>query len=115
MSSVPVGADDWVRGESRPSDSKIERLRLAGVALRTLFIISLLVAVVRVSMPQTESLWTAYATTGDLMRVILGLAASLWIAVQLFALPKDDQSHRIWLYLGAAAVPFALICTIGIW
>ena len=113
MVSVPVGA--WSRGESRPSDLKIVRLRLAGVVLRTLFIVSLLVVILRVSMPQTESVWTAYAVPGDLIRVTLGLVASLWIAVQLFALPKDDQSHRVWLYLGLAAVPFALICMISVW
>ena len=113
MVSVPVGAGDWSR--ERPLDSKIARLRLAGAILRTLFIVSLLVVIVRVSMPQTESVWTAYATPGDLIRVTLGLVASLWIAVQLFALPKDEQSHRVWLYLGLAAVPFALICMIGVW
>ena len=116
MSSVPIGADDWVRRERPSSDAKVvARQRLAGVLLRTLFIISLLVVIVRVSMPQTESVWTAYATTGDLIRVTLGFFASLWIAAQLFALPRDDDSHRVWLYLGLAAVPFALICMIGTW
>jgi len=39
----------------------------------------------------------------------------LWIAAQLFAVPKDAQAHRTWLYLGLSAVPFALICALAVW
>jgi hypothetical protein len=35
--------------------------------------------------------------------------------IQLFAAPPDTQRHRTWLYLGLAAVPFALICLIAVW
>lgn len=120
MSFMPIGADQWVRSGNRPEsalpDSKsAAREQLAGVVLRAAFIISLLVVMVRVSMPQSESIWTVYDAPGDLIRIALGLAACVWIAVQLFAIPKDAQSHRMWLYLGLAAVPFAVICMVGIW
>jgi hypothetical protein len=34
---------------------------------------------------------------------------------QLFILPKDAQAYRTWLYLGLAAVPFALILVVAAW
>lgn len=120
MASMPIGADHWSRPESPPEAELLRstiatRLRIAGIVLRTVFIISLLVVILHVSMPQNETIWTAYETPGDLIRIALGLVACAWIATQLFAMPKDVQAHRIWLYLGLAAVPFALICIVGIW
>lgn len=75
----------------------------------------MLVVTVRVSMPQSETIWTAYETPGDLVRMTLGLAVCAWIVIQLFTLPKDAQAYRTWLYLGAAAVPFALLCVFAVW
>jgi len=90
-------------------------IQIAGILLRTLFIVSLLIVTVHVSMPQNETIWTAYDTPSDLVRMILGLAVCVWIAIQLFAVPKDAHAFRTWLYLGLAAVPFAVICIVGIW
>ena len=91
------------------------RLRLAALVLRAVFVGILLVLVARVSSPQSETLWSAYETPGDLIRVILGLAACLWILFHFFRLPKDAGAHRTWIYLGLVAVPFALICLIAVW
>jgi hypothetical protein len=90
-------------------------LWIVGTAIRAVFIACLLLITVRVSMPQSATVWTAYDSPGDLIRLALGLAVGLWIAGQLFAVPKDAQAHRTWLYLGLAAVPFALICLIAVW
>jgi hypothetical protein len=91
------------------------RLRLASFILRTVFIVSLIVVIARVSMPQSETLWTIFDTPGDVVRLLLGMVACAWIAFQLFTMPSDLQAHRTWLRLGVIAVPFVVICIIAIW
>jgi hypothetical protein len=70
---------------------------------------------IRVSMPQSETIWTAYETPADLIRFCLGLALGVWLVFQFFNGPRDAQGYRTWLYLGLAAVPFALICLFAVW
>lgn len=99
-----------------PSKSEVSpRLRLAATVLRVAFIALLLVITVRVSMPQNETIWTVYDTPGDLIRMVLGFVVCVWIAFQFFFAPRDAHSYRAWLYIGAVALPFAVICTIAIW
>jgi hypothetical protein len=90
-------------------------LRVAAVVLRTAFIFTLLVLAARVSMPQSETIWSAYETPADLLRMLLGLGLCIWFLVLLFQGPRDDRGYRTWLYLGLAAVPFALICLYAVW
>jgi len=90
-------------------------MRALGAILRIAFMALLLVVTVRVSLPQNETLWTAYDTPGDLVRVLLGFAVCLWIAHQFFYARQDAHSDRTWLYIGLAALPFALICAVAIW
>lgn len=119
MSWMPVGADQWLdrrsSAEESPASNIPRHLLLAGVVLRTIFIVALLIVTVHVAMPQRASIWTVYDTPGDLVRLVLGFAVCAWIVVQLFAMPKDKHAFRTWLYLGLAAVPFALICIFGTW
>jgi hypothetical protein len=91
------------------------RLRLASLILRTTFIVSLLVVIAHVSMPQSETLWTIFDTPGDVVRLLLGMAVCAWLAFQLFTVPKDAHAHRTWVRLGVVAVPFVLICIFAIW
>src|SRR5215467_11064649 len=74
-------------------------LRIAGIFLRALFLGAILVIIARVSIPQSEKLWSVYETPGDLARIALGAAAGLWIAVQLFTMPKQAEAYRTWIYL----------------
>jgi hypothetical protein len=90
-------------------------LHLAGSVLRVLFIACLLAIIVRVAMPQNETIWTVYETPGDAIRLALGLAVCAWVSVQLFRVPTDSHSHRTWVYFGLAAVPFAALCLFAIW
>jgi hypothetical protein len=90
-------------------------VRIAAIILRALFIGILIVVTARVASPQTESIWSAYETPGDLIRVALGLSVCLWLAVHVFILPKDAEAYRTWLYLGLAVLPLALICAFVIW
>jgi hypothetical protein len=88
---------------------------MLALMLRTVFIGALVVVIVHVSMPQSASLWTAYDAPADLVRLVFGLGICVWLALQLFILPKDHGAYRTWLYLGLAAVPFVVICIVGIW
>lgn len=91
------------------------RLRLAAITLRTIFISILLVLAARVSMPQSETIWSAYETPADLVRVVLGFGLCSWFVMLLFQGPRDARGYRTWFYLGLAAVPFALICLYAVW
>jgi len=91
------------------------RLRVAGMLLRAIFIAVLAVVTVRVSSPQSETIWSAHETPGDFIRLALGLLVCAWIIVQLFMLPKDPEAYRTWVYVGLVAVPFAVICAIAVW
>jgi TRAP-type C4-dicarboxylate transport system permease small subunit len=101
--------------ETKLSGEVSHALRVAAIVLRTLFIVLLLVLTLRVSMPQNETIWTAYDTPGDLVRLILGVGVCAWLAYQLFQVPKDAGSSRTWFYLGLVAVPFALIVLFVAW
>ena len=91
------------------------RLRIAGLVLRTLFIGIFMVLVARVSLPLNETIWSAYDTPGDLIRVVVGLVACLWMLFHVFTLPKDAEAYRTWIYLGLVVVPIALVCVIAFW
>lgn len=98
-----------------PSHEGNLALRVAATVLRTIFIATLVALTVRVSLPQSETIWSAYETPGDLIRIWLGICICLWLIYQLFQGPRDQQGYRTWLYLGLVAVPFALICLRAIW
>jgi hypothetical protein len=119
MSSMPVGAAPWERrypaGAKKPETRISSRQRVLALILRTVFIGALVVVIIHVSMPQSANLWTAYEAPGDLVRLLFGFAICAWLALQLFILPKDPGAYRTWLYLGLAAVPFVVICIVGIW
>ena len=117
MTWMPIG---WARAHipepANPSASTIPvGLRVTGSVLRLVFIACLLAITVLVALPQNESIWTVYDTPGDLVRLALGFAVCIWVALQLFWAPDDAQSYRTWVYFGLAAVPLSLICLIAIW
>ena len=109
------GRHATVAGSSVSGSDISARMRLAGAALRMAFIAVLVVATLRVSMPQNETIWTAYDTPGDLVRLALGLAVSVWLVFQLFKAPRDARGYQTWLHFGLVAVPFSLICLVAIW
>ena len=90
-------------------------MRTAAIVLRTLFICIVAVVTVHVARPQNETIWSAYETPGDIIRLVLGFIVCVWIVAQLFMLPKDAEGYRTWLYLGIFLVPFALICAVATW
>ena len=91
------------------------RLKLAGAVIRGVFMCLLLVVIFLVSRPQNETIWTAYDTPGDLVRLVLGLAAGGWVVVHLFIPPRDEAAYQTWLYLGIILVPFVIVCAVFVW
>ena len=90
-------------------------LRVAGIILRTIFVTALLVITIRVATPQSETFWSLLDSPGDLIRVVLGFIACIWIVAHLFMLPKDPEGYRTWVYLGLALVPLALAAVFAVW
>ena len=90
-------------------------LRIAAIALRSIFVGALLVVTVRVSTPQNETIWSVFETPGDFIRVVLGFLTCVWIVAHLFMLPKDFEGYRTWVYLGLALAPLAVACAIAVW
>jgi hypothetical protein len=90
-------------------------LRFAATVLRTIFIFTLVALSIRVSLPQSETIWSAYETPADLLRLCLGIALCVWFVFLLFHGPNDAHGYRTWLYLGLVAVPFTLICLFAVW
>jgi hypothetical protein len=110
--SVPAGTTTEAPA---PMEEISVALRIAATLLRTVFICIVVLITFLVSMPQNETIWTVYDTPLDVVRLLLGLAVCLWLAVQLFKGPVDAHGYRTWLYLGLVAIPFALACLYAIW
>ena len=90
-------------------------MRIVAIFLRVAFIGALAAITVRVSSPQSETIWTVYETPGDLIRLALGFAVCLWIVIHLFMLPKTAEGYRAWVYLGLVLAPLAWAVAIAIW
>jgi len=90
-------------------------LRIVALALRAVFVGLLILLVARVSSPLNETIWSAYETPGDLIRVVVGLIACLWMLYSVFTLPKDAEAYRAWIYIGLIGAPVALVCVIAFW
>ena len=85
------------------------------IILRALFIGALVAITVRVSSPQSETIWSVYETPSDLIRLALGFAVCLWIVIHLFMLPRTAEGYRSWVYLGLVVAPLAWAVAIVIW
>jgi TRAP-type C4-dicarboxylate transport system permease small subunit len=90
-------------------------LRILAIVLRSLFLGALVAITLRLSSPQSETIWSAYETPSDLVRLALGVAVCLWIVFHLFMLPRTPEGYRTWVYLGLVVAPLALAVAIAIW
>lgn len=86
-----------------------------GLAVRTIFIASLIAVTARVASPQVEHMGSLWETPSDVVRVLLGAAVCGWLLVHAFILPKDAGGYRTWLYLGLAMLPLSVLVAVVIW
>lgn len=98
-----------------PSPDRSTRTQFLGKLFRAIFLIGLIAVTLRVSLPQSETLWTIYDEPGDVVRFGLGLGVCLWLAVHLFKVPKESNAFQTWFYFGLAGVPFVIICAAFLW
>jgi hypothetical protein len=108
------------RAEAAPDTPTSQRpispgLKLAGNLFRLLFMCALLGVIALVARPQSETIWTAYETPADLVRLVLGIAAGIWVVVHLFIPPRDPAAYRTWIYLGLVLLPLAAIYAFVMW
>ena len=75
-------------------------LRILAIFFRLVFMGALVAIAIRVSLPQSETFWSVHETPGDLVRLGLGMAVCLWVAVHLLALPKTVGAYKRWINLG---------------
>ena len=102
--------------KTKDSDEKISTgVWFGGLAVRTIFIVILIVVTARVANPQVEHMWTIWETPGDVIRVALGAGVCFWLIIHIFILPKDAVGYRTWLYLGLIILPLSVLCAFAIW
>lgn len=107
--------------EANRSDAKFSRpevstwLRITATLLRIVFIVLLGILTLRVTVPERETLFSTYVKWGNLVRMALGVAVCVWLAMRLVKGPETARGYWVWLYLGLVAVPFAVICLIAVW
>ena len=90
-------------------------LEILALFLRLIFMGALLAIAVRVSLPQSETLWSVHETPGDLVRLALGFAVCLWVAIHLFTIPKTVRAYKRWVSLGLVIAPVALALAVIMW
>ena len=90
-------------------------LRVQALFLRVVFIGSLVAIAIRVSRPQSETFWSVYETPGDLVRLALGMAVCVWVAIHLFTLPRTVEAYKRWINLGVVIAPVALALAVILW
>ena len=100
-------------GQIRPGISGW--LRTLGLLLRAALVAVLILIVFRVSLPQSETIWTSYDTPNDLIRVALGGLLVIWFAIQAFKVPHDPAAYRTWIYVSLVAIPLGIVCLLAVW
>ena len=119
--SEAIWAQIRIMSAQHPPSSELEvaaipiGLRIVAMFLRTLFLGALVAITVRISSPQSETIWTVYDTPGDLIRLALGFAICLWIVIRFFRFPKRAEVYRGWVYFGLVIAPLAVVTAIAIW
>ncbi len=51
----------------------------------------------------------AHYSAADFVRALIGMAVCLFVAVQVFRRPQDDEGYRAWVYIGLALVAVLIL------
>ena len=113
MNAEPPQLDP--RNTGTPASTVPLVLRILAIILRALFLAAIIVIVARVSAPQSETIWAAYETPEDLIRLALGFAACVWLVIHIFILQKDAEGYKTWLFFGPVSVPLGWVIAVAKW
>jgi hypothetical protein len=98
------------------SSRNARRLRIAGVAARSVFLLALVIVTAHVSAPQTSrSIFDAHTSFSDLSLAAIGWGACLGVVIAMFRFSREPEAHRTWLYVGPAMTALLLVCAIAWW
>jgi hypothetical protein len=116
---LPPEGETLLSAQGPPSEMEVAAiplwLRILVMVLRALFFGALVAVTVRLSSPQSETIWSVYETPSDLIRVAVGFAVCLWIFVHFFMFPKRADVYRAWVRIGLVVTPLALAMAIAVW
>jgi hypothetical protein len=89
------------RSQVSPPAEVPNYLRIVGIFVRSVFIVTLIAVTWSISIPQNITA-TAFAhySAGDFIRAAIGIAICAGMIVQLVRLPKDDEGYKTWVYIG---------------
>jgi hypothetical protein len=75
-------------------------LKFAGALIRSLFIVTLMAITWSLTIP-LRATGFAHFSTGDFIRVVIGILICIGMTIELLRQPKDVEGYRTWVYIGA--------------
>jgi len=85
-------------------------LKITGTIVRSLFLIVLIGTTALISLPVSITEKTlARFSPADFVRVGLGVVVCLFVAIEIFRRPKDDEGYRVWAFIGLIAAALLMV------
>jgi hypothetical protein len=103
-----VDIDPTVRSRRSSSAQVPKYLRVAGALVRSAFIVTLMAITWSLTIPPTMTAFARYST-GDFIRVAIGIIICVGLTVELFKHPRDDEGYRTWAHIGIGVAFVVLI------
>jgi hypothetical protein len=94
--------------QNDPTASVPHSLRVAGTAVRSIFLLAVMIVTWSITMPQTMTALTHFSL-GDFIRVGIGVSVCAGVIWQLIHLPRDGEAYKTWVYIGAAMAFVGLV------
>ena len=89
-------------------------LRVAGALVRSLFIVTLMAITWSLTIPLKATDF-AHFSTGDFIRVAIGILICLGMTLELLRQPRDVEGYRTWVYIGVGVAFVGLVFTTLKW
>jgi hypothetical protein len=98
VETTPTG-----RSRQGSSDQVPKYLKFAGALIRSLFIVTLMAITWSLTIPLNATDY-AHFSTGDFIRVVIGILICLGMTLELLRQPRDVEGYRTWVHIGAGLV-----------
>jgi len=88
-------------------------LKIVGTLVRSVFIVTLIAVTASISLPEhLTATALAHYSVPDFIRAAIGIAICAGMIVQLIKIPKDDEGHKTWVFIGLGLIFVAAVFTI---